>query len=157
MNLHLAQFLAKGLLREHGLADWAFQFDHARRRFGSCAPTRRTITLSRTLTFLNDEAEVRDTLLHEIAHALTPGDGHGARWKAACRRIGARPERCYEEDEVVVPPRTPARYVIGCTKCGWWVTRRRRPNRRLICKKCREAVIAKMAERPIHNPPAHVQ
>jgi predicted SprT family Zn-dependent metalloprotease len=143
MNLHLAQHLARTLMKEHGLDErgWTFSFDHARRRFGSCNLTRKRITLSRPLAFLNTEEQVRDTLLHEIAHALTPGDGHGRRWKAMCARIGARPQRCYRENEVIAPPRPAAPYLLGCPACGWWVERRRRPTRRLLCRYCRDKVI----------------
>lgn len=143
MNLHLAQHLARTLMNEHGLTarGWTFAFDHARRRFGCCNLTQRRITLSRPLTFLNTEAQVRDTLLHEIAHALTPGNGHGARWKAMCQRIGARPQRCYREDEVIAPPRPVAPYLLGCPGCGWWVERRRRTGRKLQCRYCRAAVV----------------
>ena len=79
MHLIDARNLAWDLMRQHGLADlgWRFRFDHARRRFGSCKYREKAITLSRPLTLLNGEAEVRDTVLHEIAHALCPGDGHG--------------------------------------------------------------------------------
>ena len=79
MNLFEASILARSLMSEHGLADWGFAFDHARRRFGACNYTRRRITLSRPLTLLNGIDEVRDTILHEIAHALCPGDKHGPR------------------------------------------------------------------------------
>ena len=95
MNLYAARDLALALMRQHGLHDWTFRFDHARRRFGSCRPRRRLITLSRPLAFLNEEAQVRDTILHEIAHALTPWDGHGRNWKRKCIEIGAEPRRCY--------------------------------------------------------------
>ncbi|HYO07513.1 MAG TPA: SprT-like domain-containing protein, partial [Tepidisphaeraceae bacterium] len=81
MNLYAARLLTRSLMNQHGLSDWRFDFDHARRRFGSCRPRQKLITLSRHLVFLNEEPEVRDTILHEIAHALTPGDGHGRRWK----------------------------------------------------------------------------
>ena len=91
MNLYAARDLALALMRQHGLNDWTFRFDHARRRFGSCQPRRKVITLSRPLAFLNAEPQVRDTVLHEIAHALTPGDGHGSRWKRKCVEIGAEP------------------------------------------------------------------
>lgn len=141
MNLYVARDLARALMKQHGLHNWTFRFDHARRRFGSCQPGRKVITLSKPLTFLNDEAQVRDTILHEIAHALTPGDGHGARWKACCVRIGANPQRCYTDEDVVSPPRPEAPYLIGCPTCGWWHDRHKLTNRTLVCKICRNHVV----------------
>src|SRR5438477_1023387 len=119
MYLYEAAHLAKDLMSQHGLVDWKFSFDHARRRFGRCDYTNRLITLSRPLTLLNSLDEVRDTILHEIAHALCPKDGHGSRWRATCRRIGARPACCYTDTSVVSPPRAPARYRFGCPQCKW--------------------------------------
>ena len=136
-----ARLLALRLLAEHGLPDWRFEFDHARRRFGCCRYRKKTITLSRPLCLLNSEDQVRDTLLHEIAHALTPGDGHGARWQAACRRIGAKPQRCYGDHEVVTPPQRPAAYRYGCRGCNWWVDRRRLVANRYVCGKCRGGLV----------------
>jgi predicted SprT family Zn-dependent metalloprotease len=140
MNLYAARDLAVTLMRQYGLHDWTFRFDHARRRFGSCRYKARVITLSRHLTFLNPQEQVRDTILHEIAHALTPGDGHGGRWKRTCREIGATPTRCYTDQEVVSPPRRAARYEIGCRRCGWWHDRHRRTRRKLVCRTCRSPV-----------------
>ena len=143
MNLYEASYLAKQLLRQHGLADagWSFAFDHARRRFGRCNYTRKLITLSRPLTLLNNLDEVRDTLLHEIAHALAPGDGHGAKWRRVCVQIGARPKRCYDDTTVVSPPRRVASYEMGCSACNWWTPRHRRTGRAYVCKQCRGKVV----------------
>lgn len=160
MDLGAAQTLARQLMDQHGLAGWSFAWDRARRRFGSCNAHRRRITLSMYLTRLNDEAEVRDTILHEVAHALAPGDGHGRRWKAACQRVGARPERCYREADdpaaapahrvvggggagshvnakrmgTVVAPQAGLR--IGCATCDWWVGRHRLTWAIQSCRKC---------------------
>ena len=131
-----ARLLALKLIAEQNLREWRFEFDHARRRFGCCKYAQKAITLSRPLTLLNTEVEVRDTILHEIAHALTPGDGHGARWRAACMRLGAKPQRCYRDNEVVAPPRRAAAYRYGCAPCGWWVERHRLVANRYICGKC---------------------
>ena len=141
MHLPEARQLAKELLRRHGLPEWHFHFDRARRRFGCCHLERKFITLSAPLTFLNDADQVRDTILHEIAHALAPGDGHGRKWKAVCQCIGASPKRCYEDAQVNLPPRAPARYRMGCPRCGWWVERHRRTRRKLICRDCRSPVV----------------
>ncbi len=145
MNLYEARNLARSLMAAHNLTGWTFTFDHARRRFGACSPTRKRITLSRALTLLNGEGEVRDTILHEIAHALTPGDGHGRQWKAMCLRIGARPVRCYTDAHVTSPPRRVAPLQIGCPACGWWHNRHRLTRRKLICKTCRTGVVFRHA------------
>ena len=133
-----AQELARELMWRHGLfeAGWRFRFDHARRRFVCCHYGRKVISLSRPLTLLNGEPEVRDTLLHEIAHALCPDDGHGPRWRAKCREIGARPVRCYSDETVAAPPRRAARYEWGCCACDWWVERRRRTRGTFVCARC---------------------
>ena len=146
MHPYDARQLARDLMRTHGLLDagWRFEFDHARRRFGCCHYGPKLITLSRPLTLLNGEAEVRDTLLHEIAHALTPGHGHGPRWRHKCRELGARPVRCYSDGAVLSPPRRPPRYEWGCGACGWWVQRHRKTRRRFVCARCSGALTYKL-------------
>lgn len=120
---------------EHGLHGWTFGFDRARRRFGLCDYGARRISLSKHLTALNSEAQVRDTLLHEIAHALTPGAGHGARWQDACLRLGATPRRLCGV-EVKQPP---AKYLLVCTHCGLELSRERKTRRPLACRRCCDA------------------
>jgi len=137
MELRAAEMLAKALMLQHGLVDWRFGFDRARRRFGTCSTALKRITLSAHLTHLNSEDEVRDTILHEIAHALAPDDGHGEAWKSACRRIGARPERTFKDGPVRMPS-TGLR--IGCPQCGWWVNRHRVTWRVQVCRKCAQQV-----------------
>jgi len=152
VNTFQAAQIARELMRSHGLtqAGWTFAFDHARRRFGCCKSTRKVITLSRPLTLLNPEPEVRDTILHEIAHALTPEDGHGKKWKAACVRIGAKPQRCYTDAQVVSPPRRPARFQMGCERCNLWGDRRRAPlaGRTYVCRRCRTPVSVRETKEP---------
>lgn len=134
MTLGEARSLAESLMARHGLADWSFDFDRARRRLGSCRASHRRITLSAPLTRLNRRGVIRDTILHEIAHALAPGDGHGPAWRAACRRVGARPERCAVDGEVVLPP---APYALVCDRCGARYARFRRSRGRYLCGRCR--------------------
>lgn len=136
MTLDDARALAETLLARHGLEDWSVTFDRARRRLGSCRPATRRITLSGPLTRLNGEDVVRDTILHEIAHALAPGDGHGPGWRAACRRVGAVPKSCAASGEVVLPP---APYALVCDRCGARYARFRRTRGRYVCGRCRRA------------------
>jgi predicted SprT family Zn-dependent metalloprotease len=132
MELAAAAKMALLLMREHGLAPkWEFTFDRAVLRFGSCNWRRKRITLSAALVRLNAEEEVRDTILHEIAHALTsPRSGHGRKWKEVARAIGCRPERCYGEN-VILPGQ---KYRGSCPSCGRSIRRSRRS--RVSCGHC---------------------
>jgi SprT protein len=132
MDLSAAEQLARRLMQRHGLLpQWQFSFDRAVRRFGSCNCQHKKITLSAHLTLLNDKLQVKDTILHEIAHALAPrGECHGKRWKSIARSIGCSAERCYTDD-VVVPKR---KYTGTCPTCAVTITRNRR--KRLSCGRC---------------------
>ena len=75
---------------------WKFGFDLAPARGGICRDTEKQITLSVTYCLKASEAEIIDTILHEIAHAIVgPRHGHDAVWKAVAQRIGGTAERCH--------------------------------------------------------------
>jgi len=84
--------LARDLMDEHGLDAWTFAFLEAERRLGDCHFQERVIRIGRAHALDAGEAEIRDTILHEIAHALAgPEARHGPKWKAIAKRIGATP------------------------------------------------------------------
>jgi predicted SprT family Zn-dependent metalloprotease len=117
--------LARRLLAQHGLHDWSFAYNRRKQTLGLCVYERRTIELSVYFVDGNSDAEVLDTILHEIAHALVgPRHGHDAVWKRKCVEIGARPERCGEAN---MPQ---GRWQACCHGCGQNFHRHRRPNRR---------------------------
>lgn len=131
MNVRDSLELLNQSLHEHGLSDWTGGLDNARRRFGMCNFTKKHISLSRPLCELNDAEEVRDTVLHEIAHALAwqrhgKNCGHDNRWKAICVEIGARPEACY--DDGVVQPTAPWA-LVHCDTGEVFRTYLKRPSR----------------------------
>ena len=90
--------MARRLMEEHGLPDWTLAFVEARRRLGDCHFGDRVIRISRAHALQGSEEQIRDTVLHEIAHAIAgPEAGHGPLWKATARRIGAMPRaKSYE-------------------------------------------------------------
>ena len=86
--LRRALDMAAMLMAEHGLEGWRVRLDHARRRAGQCDYTNRQISLSRYYVRHAEEAHIRDTILHEIAHALVgPFHGHDAVWRRKAREI----------------------------------------------------------------------
>jgi predicted SprT family Zn-dependent metalloprotease len=137
-----AENLALAAMEDWGLSGWTFAFDNAKRRCGCCNHTRRKITLSRHYVRANTRADVRDTILHEVAHALAGGRaGHGPYWKQWARAVGARPQRCVSDD-VVMPegaikgvcipgckarhvrhrmPPARLRYSYTCNRCHSWI------------------------------------
>ncbi len=132
MELAAAQALAEDLLVHHGLRSWTFRFDRAKTRAGACRGRDRVISLSMHVTRLHDEAEVRDTILHEIAHALAgPSHGHDDVWKEIALSIGGSGLRCVSPDA----PRVEGPWQGRCPG-GHTVTRHRAPTRVLLCRRC---------------------
>lgn len=91
MDLNEAERLANRLILMHLGGSWFFKWNRRQTCFGYCKPESKIISLSKPLTLLVDEDHVRDTILHEICHAIVPEDGHGNRWKELARKLGADP------------------------------------------------------------------
>jgi predicted SprT family Zn-dependent metalloprotease len=132
MELEGARRMATALMAEHGLVGWRLVLDNAKTRAGVCRPARREIGLSRGITALHTEAEVRDTVLHEIAHALVGAHhGHDAVWRAKALEIGSSGRRCVD----TASARPPAPWTGTCP-AGHTTTRHRRPTRVVTCGQC---------------------
>lgn len=117
MKLADAKKVVFELMRDHGLFDqgWGFDFDGGRARFGFCRYDVKRISLSRYLVRLNLSERVKNTILHEIAHALVgKGEGHGYMWRTMAVKIGCSGQRCYGNE--VVPVKRP--WQIVCANCG---------------------------------------
>jgi predicted SprT family Zn-dependent metalloprotease len=131
MELTAAHRLATDLMAQHRLDGWTFRFDNARARFGACRYQRREISLSRHLTRLCSEAEVRNTLLHEIAHALVGrAHGHDEVWRRTALAIGSDGQRTDHG-----PEGAEGRWTGRCP-AGHLVHRHRRPSRVMSCSTC---------------------
>ena len=133
MNLNEAKQMAIILMDKHGLMGWRFEFDNSKRRFGVCNYTYRKIGLSKHLVELNPEHIVKNTILHEIAHALTEGHGHGFIWQQKAIEIGCDGKRCYSTKNVAIPK---GNYTAVCPICKFEHSKLRRPKYRSSCAKC---------------------
>jgi len=105
-KLQSAEQMAITLMNNHGLlqAGWKFKWDKAISSAGCCHFSSSTITLSRHLIPLMPESEVRDIILHEIAHALVGvNHAHDVVWKAKAIEIGCSGNRCYDSNYSVKP------------------------------------------------------
>lgn len=89
--------LIESLMEEHRLFEkgWTYTLDRAKRRLGQCDPNMKTISLSAEHVFHHDRHSIKETVLHEIAHALVgPGHGHDEVWQAKAVELGTPPTKC---------------------------------------------------------------
>lgn len=122
-------------------ASWTFAFDNAKRRAGACDFRRKRITVSRYLSARYDDETNRQTLLHEIAHALAgPTAGHGPRWKSVAHSIGYRGGVTHDGETA-----TELAPWVGTCPAGHTVYRHRRSNRTLSCARCAPRYDARFA------------
>ena len=120
---------------------YRFKFDNAKRRFGLCSYGNKEISLSKLLCEynLNNFYQINDTILHEIAHALSykihgsKGSGHCKRWVHVAKSIGCNGKRCYNSSEV---NKIENKYSLVCDTCGGNYSRHRRPRTKCSCATC---------------------
>ena len=120
MTSHETIQFANLLLTQSGLKDkgWKFRINSNRSRLGVCRYRTRYIEISQ-FHLTSPATEIRNTILHEIAHAIVgAGHGHGPVWKAKAKEIGCTGERCGQMD-------APAKYHGVCPKCNIVVKRNR--------------------------------
>lgn len=132
MDVREALATARALMDRHGLAGWEVGLDSAKRRAGCCHHREKLISLSRPLTALHGVDEVRDTVAHEVAHALVgPGHSHDAVWQAKALELGSTGRRCLPEDAPAVEG-----HVVGTCPNGHISNRHRRPETVSSCDRC---------------------
>ncbi len=132
MKQTIAYQLARSMMDEHGLTHWSFGFDTATRRLGVCIIGRQRIQLSRTFTRLNPEDKVKQVILHEIAHALSPRNAHhGEQWKKTAIAIGCIDPRPYTS--AISPP---PKFISYCPNGHIGFTEKRRLRYVPSCGRC---------------------
>ena len=126
---------AQDMLHQYGLKDWQVVFDHGRIRLGSCDYHKRRISLSRYFVRNNAASDIKETILHEIAHALVgPGHGHGPVWQRQAQALGIPTRASARHVQMPEPP-----WNLVCKGCGQIVARRHRRRmdiRRYACRDC---------------------
>ena len=129
-------------VKEFNLIGWTIDIDHATRRLGLCNYNKKKITISYHLLRgpSCDEKQMRNTVLHELAHAIVgPNHNHDETWKKMALRIGCDAKRCGSMDLVE------ATYILECPKKCFSRGYYRRPKTdNKICMKCHSVPILKL-------------
>jgi hypothetical protein len=126
--------LASQLLAKHNLIGWSFRFNRRRRAFGLCDYRNKTIEISEYLIECGETLEgMKGTLIHEIAHALTEGDGHGRKWRSKMVELGQNPSRARKAKGA----KPNFKWFRKCNSCDLKIGYHRKPKiSRASCPKC---------------------
>jgi hypothetical protein len=138
MDTNEARRQTLALMHAHGLTQngWTFTWDRAKNRFGACRYARKQISLSFPLTALGAEDEVTNTIIHEVAHALTPGAGHGYAWRAKFLEMGGDGKRCASGEGARAAAAVVAKYRLECAVDGRVLGTVNRKGKRLVNATC---------------------
>jgi predicted SprT family Zn-dependent metalloprotease len=136
MDLVVCQKLVNELMTKHGLIinGWTFRFSRSKTFLGTCKGSIKIIFLSWMFVKLNNEDEIRNTIFHEIAHALVgTSHKHDYVWKMKCLEIGAIPDRLNHTATIV-----DGHWKSICPSCHKEYSLHRKPKRlnNWYCKKC---------------------
>jgi len=104
---------ATELMNYHGLDGWTFKLERTRstRRAGVCRYRDQIIGITEPYALTASPDDLKQTIIHEIAHALTPGAHHGTKWKNKMIELGADPKRCHD-----CTWSSPVAWIL-CSKC----------------------------------------
>ncbi len=125
----------------HGLLPhWSIAFDNGQSRAGLCNFGTKQLSFSRNLVASATVQEMRNVILHEIAHALAGHKhGHDYLWRRIAVSIGCDGKRCHDLQL------TRPRWVLCCSRGCWQVPRFKRSMSQLKrkCTKCNAVCVYK--------------
>lgn len=115
----------ESLKERYSLDGWTLIINTRMTSFlGRCKTTLKEIHVAKWVLDDVGLEQAINTLRHEVAHALTPGDHHGRLWKRMCRELGANPSRTAD----LTRPNETYRWIATCSRCdvGWLYQRKPR-------------------------------
>jgi len=123
---------ALDLMEKYALLDmgWVFGFDRAIRRAGLCDFKKKRISVSHKWIEHAPKDEIKDVIIHEIAHALAGPVGHSKEWKKLAILLGGSGKTTTD-----VQTLSKSSYVGICPR-GHSVNRERLPLRVYSCVQC---------------------
>ena len=101
-----------------------------RRTLGSYTPSQKQIAISSRLLAMGDEADIRQVVLHEVAHAIVHArfgektSAHGREFRAVCAEMGIKPRR--HVDVSTEKWQSRVRFLSKCGHCRVIIVRKRR-------------------------------
>ncbi len=131
--------LANALMRQHNLVGWELWFNDRRRHLGLCNHRKKTIFLTLNYALNGKDEDIRQTILHEIAHALVGGGhGHDHVWKARAKLIGCKHLTACADEVELDEDTTGAKFKATCNGCQqvFYLYRTPKSVTNKSCRKC---------------------
>jgi len=146
-NLLKIEQLATELIIKHSLTGWKFVWDeNPISRLGQCRYKSKEISISKKPATILPYEQLLDTLIHELAHALTPGAEHGKVWKGKCIELGCKPSACADVNLDAIH-----KLKGSCPTCDAVMYASRKPKSGIICVKCCNVDYAATGNSNYHN------
>lgn len=141
MTINQVLTLATELKNKHAeLLHWRVTFNNRKRAFGVCHHGNEEIQLSSVLIPVMSEESIKETIIHEIAHALTKGHGHDNVWRRKCielggtgNRVGGNEKFKDGEEGRLDFHKANSKYTLTCPTCGYQSFRNRQLKRSCSC------------------------
>jgi predicted SprT family Zn-dependent metalloprotease len=121
------------------LYGWRVTTNNRKRAFGVCNYRTKQIELSNILIPHMTNEGIKDTIIHEIAHALTRGHNHDHVWRRKCIELGGNGNRVGNDDKFNSNPdvirQQISKYTLICPTCGLKIFKNRKPKKNISCGK----------------------
>lgn len=130
--------LARDLVYQHLGQAWSVTTNNSMTTLGICRHNSKSIGLSTHLLDNNGWEVVKQTVVHEIAHALVGYHAHhNSIWRAKCIALGGDGKTCSEASDA----RMPYPWLAECFFCSKATPLLSKPRTRvLVCRQCRKPV-----------------
>ena len=117
------------------LSGWKLTYHNRKNCLGICKYIEREISFSNQYLSVMNEHGVRMTIIHELAHALTPHHHHDKVWRNKCIEMGGNGERVACDDYYIggfeglmKVKNSISKYYLICPECGYKIPTNRAPK-----------------------------